>query len=176
VERARIAFLLACSTAEIIAGKFTDEAIYLAGAFQVAGFGYVIASMWSVKDAICAPVAYYSTIISPSKPPGHLAIDRSPRLCTALCQRSARLKVPVCGHRLFTMAPERMENTGAGAEKIQICICPTSPTDPCLTCPVRSSFRAYSFRFQAFCLIGLSKSSWHVRGIKINLSQRSTCS
>ncbi|CAG8320463.1 unnamed protein product [Penicillium salamii] len=59
VERARIAFLSACSTAEITAGKFTDEAIHLASAFQVAGFGHVIASLWSVKDAVCAPVAYH---------------------------------------------------------------------------------------------------------------------
>ncbi|CAG7990217.1 unnamed protein product, partial [Penicillium salamii] len=59
VERARIAFLSACSTAEITAGRFTDEAIHLASAFQVAGFGHVIASLWSVKDAVCAPVAYH---------------------------------------------------------------------------------------------------------------------
>ncbi|KAJ5884638.1 hypothetical protein N7495_009148 [Penicillium taxi] len=57
VKRARIAFLSACSTAEITAHEFTDEAIHLASVFQVAGFGHVIASLWSVKDSVCAPVA-----------------------------------------------------------------------------------------------------------------------
>jgi tetratricopeptide (TPR) repeat protein len=62
LHRARIAFLSACSTAQVTAHQLTDEAIHLASAFQVAGFGHVIASLWSVDDAACAAIAraFYS--------------------------------------------------------------------------------------------------------------------
>ncbi|KAL4746056.1 CHAT domain-containing protein [Aspergillus terricola var. indicus] len=58
-KRARIAYLSACSTAQIAATRLADEAIHLASAFQVAGFGHVIASLWSVDDATCAHMAGY---------------------------------------------------------------------------------------------------------------------
>ncbi|KAL4747469.1 CHAT domain-containing protein [Aspergillus terricola var. indicus] len=58
-SRARIAYLSACSTAQVTASKLADEAIHLASAFQVAGFGHVIASLWSVDDAACARIAGY---------------------------------------------------------------------------------------------------------------------
>ncbi|KAL4740778.1 CHAT domain-containing protein [Aspergillus similis] len=57
--RARIAYLSACSTAQVTASNLSDEAIHLASAFQVAGFGHVIASLWSVDDATCARMAGY---------------------------------------------------------------------------------------------------------------------
>jgi CHAT domain-containing protein len=57
LERAGIAYLSACSTAEHRAEELVDEVIHLASGFQVAGFGHVIASMWSSDDEICAKMA-----------------------------------------------------------------------------------------------------------------------
>ncbi|GKZ32885.1 hypothetical protein AbraIFM66950_002571 [Aspergillus brasiliensis] len=57
LRQARIAFLSACSTAQATAHRLTDEAIHLASAFQVAGFGHVIASLRSADDAACAALA-----------------------------------------------------------------------------------------------------------------------
>ncbi|KAL4770045.1 CHAT domain-containing protein [Aspergillus nidulans var. acristatus] len=64
-SNARIAYLSACSTAHVSASEFTDEAIHLASAFQVAGFAHVIGSLWSVGDATCAQVAgsFYSYLV-----------------------------------------------------------------------------------------------------------------
>lgn len=61
-SNARVAYLSACSTAHMTASKFTDEAIHLASAFQVAGFAHVIGSLWPVGDATCAQLAgsFYS--------------------------------------------------------------------------------------------------------------------
>ncbi|KAL4776573.1 CHAT domain-containing protein [Aspergillus nidulans var. acristatus] len=58
-KRARIAYLSACSTAQVTATRLADEAIHLASAFQVAGFGHVIASLWTVDDATCTHMAGY---------------------------------------------------------------------------------------------------------------------
>lgn len=52
-----IAFLSACSTAEIKVGKLADEGLHLTSAFQVAGFAHVIGSLWSANDDICVRVA-----------------------------------------------------------------------------------------------------------------------
>jgi hypothetical protein len=55
--RAWLAYLSACSTAENDVPDLSDEVLHLASAFQVAGFGHVIASMWTSKDAICVQVS-----------------------------------------------------------------------------------------------------------------------
>ena len=55
--QAWLAYLSACSTAEIKVSDLADEALHLASSFQVAGFGHVVASMWPSNDAICARVA-----------------------------------------------------------------------------------------------------------------------
>lgn len=49
--------LSACSTAEKNVPELSHEVLHIASAFQVAGFGHVIASMWVSKDAICVQVA-----------------------------------------------------------------------------------------------------------------------
>lgn len=54
---ARIAYLSACSTAEIRAIRLVDEVIHLASGFQVAGFSHVIASMWQTDDDACEKMA-----------------------------------------------------------------------------------------------------------------------
>lgn len=55
--KAMIAYLSACSTAEVKAGTFADEALHIVSAFQVVGFGHVIGSLWSVSDEISVEVA-----------------------------------------------------------------------------------------------------------------------
>ena len=57
LERAAIAYLSACSTAENRAVGLADEVIHLASGFQVAGFSHVVASMWSSDDEICVEMA-----------------------------------------------------------------------------------------------------------------------
>ncbi|KAJ5772185.1 hypothetical protein N7520_002714 [Penicillium odoratum] len=57
LKRARIAYLSACSTAEIRPGRMVDEVIHLASGFQVAGFSHVIASMWQTDDDACEKMA-----------------------------------------------------------------------------------------------------------------------
>lgn len=55
--RSRIAYLSACSTAEVRAGSFADEALHIVSAFQVVGFGHVVGSLWSVDDETSVEVA-----------------------------------------------------------------------------------------------------------------------
>ncbi|KAL4748455.1 hypothetical protein BDW72DRAFT_205586 [Aspergillus terricola var. indicus] len=75
-RRARVAFLSACSTAQVPARRLTDETIHLASAFQVAGFGHVIASLWSADDAVCAAIAraFYGHL---TQEPARLSSNRS---------------------------------------------------------------------------------------------------
>lgn len=54
--RARITYLSACSTAEVKAEHFADEAPHLASAFQVARFEHVICSLWPADDEVCVRV------------------------------------------------------------------------------------------------------------------------
>jgi CHAT domain-containing protein len=55
--QAWIAYLSACSTAEVKAERFADESLHIASAFQVAGFAHVIGSLWSADDDVCVRVA-----------------------------------------------------------------------------------------------------------------------
>lgn len=61
-----IAYLSACSTAEVTEKRFTDEGLHLANAFQVAGYTHVIGSMWPVKDQVCVEIArsFYSNLVT----------------------------------------------------------------------------------------------------------------
>ncbi|KAE9378769.1 TPR-like protein [Stipitochalara longipes BDJ] len=63
--QARIAFLSACSTAEVKASKLRDESLHLTSAFQVAGFASVIGSQWPVDDDVCVRLAesFYANLI-----------------------------------------------------------------------------------------------------------------
>ncbi|KAL6229101.1 CHAT domain-containing protein [Aspergillus navahoensis] len=66
--QAWIAYLSACSTAEVKANRFVDEGIHLASAFQVAGFSHIIGSLWSANDEACVFAArfYYESLTSRS--------------------------------------------------------------------------------------------------------------
>ena len=62
--KAWIAYLSACSTAEVEAFELADEGLHLASAFQVAGFPHVVGSMWSADDDTCARMAklFYNSL------------------------------------------------------------------------------------------------------------------
>jgi CHAT domain-containing protein len=64
-QRAWIAFLSACSSAEIAATHFADEGMHLASAFQLAGFPHVVGALWSANDDVCADVArtFYAHLV-----------------------------------------------------------------------------------------------------------------
>ena len=52
-----MAYLSACSTAEVSSAGLRDESIHLVNAFQVSGFRHVIGALWPAADQICAQVA-----------------------------------------------------------------------------------------------------------------------
>jgi tetratricopeptide (TPR) repeat protein len=54
-----IAYLSACSTAEVKTQKLADESLHLTSAFQMAGFAHVIGSLRPADDRICARVARF---------------------------------------------------------------------------------------------------------------------
>ena len=54
---AQVAYLSACSTAEIGARSLVDESINLATTFQLAGFRHVIGTSWGALDSAAAAVA-----------------------------------------------------------------------------------------------------------------------
>ncbi|KAI5836999.1 CHAT domain-containing protein [Morchella snyderi] len=64
MNAAQIAYLSACSTAQNTVHELADETIHLAGAFMLAGFINVVATMWESKDNACAAVAaeYYRAL------------------------------------------------------------------------------------------------------------------
>jgi len=55
--RLSLAYLSACSTADNSSIDLSDETIYLATAFQLAGFSHVLATLWQGKDDACMVVA-----------------------------------------------------------------------------------------------------------------------
>lgn len=57
IERAQIAYLSACSTADNVSIPLADESIHIACGFQLAGFSHVLATMWSANDQACRQVA-----------------------------------------------------------------------------------------------------------------------
>lgn len=63
-EHPHFAYLSACQTAMIQDKGVLDESIHLAGAFQLAGFPHVIATLWDVDDTSSIQVAeeVYSTM------------------------------------------------------------------------------------------------------------------
>jgi hypothetical protein len=54
---AQVAYLSACSTAEIGAQSLIDESIHLASTFQLAGFRHVIGTLWGAYDSAAIAVA-----------------------------------------------------------------------------------------------------------------------
>jgi CHAT domain-containing protein len=52
-----VAYLSACSTAELADGRLADEAIHLANSLQALGFQHVIGTMWGADDVAAGEVA-----------------------------------------------------------------------------------------------------------------------
>jgi CHAT domain-containing protein len=65
----RIAYLSACSTAEIKAHSLINEAIHIASAFQLAGFQHVIGALWRVDDSTAVAIAgkFYELLFQQEK-------------------------------------------------------------------------------------------------------------
>jgi tetratricopeptide (TPR) repeat protein len=61
-----IAYLSACSTAEVKMQNMADESLHLTSAFQMAGFAHVIGSLRPADDQICVQVArlFYSFLVN----------------------------------------------------------------------------------------------------------------
>ncbi|PQE31107.1 CHAT domain-containing protein [Rutstroemia sp. NJR-2017a WRK4] len=56
-DRAQIAYLSACSTAENKVRNLADESIHLASTFQLVGFPHVIGTLWGANDNAAVKVA-----------------------------------------------------------------------------------------------------------------------
>ena len=54
---APLAYLSACSTAEIKVRILADESIHLASVFQLAGFMHVVATLWLADDDAAVEIA-----------------------------------------------------------------------------------------------------------------------
>lgn len=56
-QHAQVAYLSACSTAEIKVRNLADESIHLASSFQLAGFMHVIGTLWAADDSAAVEIA-----------------------------------------------------------------------------------------------------------------------
>jgi CHAT domain-containing protein len=74
-----IAYLSACSTAEIGDGKLQDEAIHLANSLQTIGFPHVIGSLWSADDYAAGLIArgFYEGLASQTSVPQHDKVSKA---------------------------------------------------------------------------------------------------
>lgn len=76
LERAELAFLSACSTAETHP-TFTDEPLHLAAAFQLAGFRGVVGTTWHTTDSARIAEAFYAGLTNGgTQPPDPAAAAR----------------------------------------------------------------------------------------------------
>jgi hypothetical protein len=57
LDHAQLAYLSACSTANVTDPSLLDEAIHLASAFQLVGFPHVIGTLWEINDKIAVEIA-----------------------------------------------------------------------------------------------------------------------
>ncbi|KFX90204.1 hypothetical protein V490_06595 [Pseudogymnoascus sp. VKM F-3557] len=65
LEKAQVAYLSACSTAENISERLQDEVIHVVSGFQMAGFPHVVGCLWPSIDSVCVEVAseFYSLML-----------------------------------------------------------------------------------------------------------------
>ncbi|MGW4994959.1 CHAT domain-containing protein [Streptomyces mirabilis] len=68
LDRAELAYLSACTTAA--ATRFTDEALHITAAFQVAGYPHVVGTLWPVSDLAARTVAegFYRRLVPETHP------------------------------------------------------------------------------------------------------------
>ncbi|MCZ0972540.1 CHAT domain-containing protein [Streptomyces albulus] len=68
LARGEFCYLSACATAR--SGRLPDESVHIGGAFHLAGFGQVVATLWPVEDTTAAETArLFHT--SPHPTPAH---------------------------------------------------------------------------------------------------------
>ncbi|MDQ0989626.1 CHAT domain-containing protein [Streptomyces sp. V3I7] len=77
LEDAQLAYLSACHTALNVADRFLDEAMHLAGAFQLAGFPQVVGTLWTLDDEVAVDIAedFYTALRDPDS--GTLDLGRA---------------------------------------------------------------------------------------------------
>jgi CHAT domain-containing protein len=65
LEKAQVAYLSACSTAENRWGELSDEVLHVVSGFQMAGFPHVVGCLWPSIDSVCVEVAseFYSSML-----------------------------------------------------------------------------------------------------------------
>ena len=80
LDGAELAYLSACSTART-GPRLADEAIHLASAFQLAGYRYVIATLWPVVDrpAVHIATGVYEVLAADGAPAAAYALHRTIR-------------------------------------------------------------------------------------------------
>ena len=63
-SNAVLAFLAACSTADVPDESLADENLHIVNAFQIAGFPHVIGSLWPANNLVCPTLAkaFYSAL------------------------------------------------------------------------------------------------------------------
>ena len=61
---ARLAYLSACSTANTASPKLLDEGTHIVSSFHIAGFSYVVGTLWQSDDEACNKMAvdFYSML------------------------------------------------------------------------------------------------------------------
>ncbi len=98
LRNARLAYLSACDTALGLDPRLLDEAIHLAGAFQLAGFPHVIGTFWAISDSYSADIAesFYRHLSNHGNDP--LNTDEAARALHAVI-RNARDESPLLASR-----------------------------------------------------------------------------
>ena len=98
-QPAWVAYLSACSTAQVRATKLADESLHIASAFQMSGFPHVIGSLWPTDDAVCVKVAefFYTYLFDNSEATiSHRAV------ATALRDAVLKVRSEISEHALRT--------------------------------------------------------------------------
>ncbi|KAH7374779.1 CHAT domain-containing protein [Plectosphaerella cucumerina] len=69
-EKARLAYLSACSTAQNKSRQLADEVIHIVSSFQAANFPSVVGCFWPANDAVSKEVAanFYDELLSDGEP------------------------------------------------------------------------------------------------------------
>ncbi|MGW1761539.1 CHAT domain-containing protein [Streptomyces mirabilis] len=77
LDRAQLAYLSACSTADPGNFDLLDQAIHLTSAFQLAGFPHVVGTLWPIDDRLAVEVAesFYTHLTA--GPPGTLDLNQA---------------------------------------------------------------------------------------------------
>ncbi|KAH9212722.1 CHAT domain-containing protein [Leptodontidium sp. 2 PMI_412] len=83
-----LAFLSACSTAAVRADRLKEESLHLAGAFQVAGFVHIVATLWPADDDACTRLAalFYTHLTCPQGQSGYASPASALRKATLQLQ------------------------------------------------------------------------------------------